>query len=139
MEDPAHKKKLYIGLGSLQAFIGIGAVGGGLMLVIDPTGSKLGVPLSLLDGSPFPDFLIPGIFLFIVNGLGNLMGAGFSFKRKSYTQEIAIVFGVILVLWIIIQVAIIRSIGWLHILYFILGLVELGLGYYIRKLKLGHA
>ena len=133
MENTNVKLKVYIGLGALQVFIGLGALGGGFMLVIDPSGSSLGVPISLLEGSPFSDFLIPGIFLLAVNGVGSMIGAGVSFTRRRYAQEIAIILGAILVAWIVIQVIIIRSIGWLHVLYFILGIVELGIGLYIRR------
>ena len=133
MENTNINKNLYTGLGVLQAFIGLGALGGGIMLVIDPSGSALGVPLSFLEGSPFPDYLIPGIFLLVVNGVGSLIGAGYSFSRKRYAQEIAIVLGSILVAWIVIQVIIIRSFSWLHVLYFILGVLELGIGLYIWR------
>jgi uncharacterized membrane protein len=136
MENTNVKRKAYIGLGSLQAFIGLGALGGGFMLVKDPSGSALGVPLSLLEGSPFTDFLIPGIFLLVVNGIGSMIGAGLSFTRKRYAQDIAIVLGTILIAWIVIQVVIIRSFSWLHILYFILGVVELVFGLYIRRHRL---
>lgn len=133
MENTNVKVKVYIGLGALQAFIGLGALGGGFMLVRDPSGSALGVPLSFLQGSPFPDFLVPGIFLLVVNGVGSLIGAGFSFTRRRYAQETAIVLGAILVAWIVIQVILIRSFSWMHVLYFILGVVELGIGLYIRR------
>nr|CAP48898.1 putative integron gene cassette protein [uncultured bacterium] len=125
--------KTFIGLGTIQAFIGLGALGGGFMLVRDPSVSALELPMSLLEGSPFPDFLIPGIFLLAVNGIGSLIGAGLSFTRRRYAQEIAIILGAILVAWIVIQVVIIRSFHWLHVLYFILGVVELGFGLYIRR------
>lgn len=125
--------KTFIGLGTIQAFIGLGALGGGFMLVRDPSGSALELPMSLLEGSPFSDFLIPGIFLLAVNGIGSLIGAGLSFTRRRYAQEIAIILGAILVAWIVIQVVIIRSFHWLHVLYFILGVVELGFGLYIRR------
>ena len=133
MENTNVKTKVYIGLGAIQAFIGLGALGGGFMLVRDPSGSALGVPLSFLEGSPFPDFLVPGIFLLLVNGVGSLTGAGFSFTRRRYAQETAIVLGAILVAWIVIQVILIRSYSWMHVLYFILGVVELGIGLYIRR------
>lgn len=133
MANTEVKMKVYIGLGALQAFIGLGALGGGFMLVKDPSGSELGLPISLLEGSLFPDFLIPGIFLLAVNGIGSLIGAGLSFTGRRYAQEIAIFLGAILVAWILIQVVIISSFNWLHVLYFILGVVELGLGLYIRR------
>ena len=133
MENTNVKVKVYIGLGSLQVFIGLGALVGGFMLVKDPSGSALGVPLSFLEGSPFPDFFIPGIFLLAVNGVGSMIGAGLSFTRRRYAKDIAIVLGAILVAWILIQVVIIKSFSWLHILYFILGVVELGIGLYIRR------
>jgi hypothetical protein len=136
MENTNFNMKVYIGLGAIQAFIGLGALGGGLMLVRDPSGSALELPMSLLEGSPFPDFLIPGMFLIAVNGVGSMIGAGLSFTRRRYAQEIAIVLGAILVAWIVIQVVIISSFHWLHVLYFILGVVELGIGLYIRRRRL---
>ena len=61
-------------MGVLQAFIGLGAIGGGSMLIIDPSGNAIGLPVEMLQGSPFPDFLIPGVFLFTVIGLGSMVG-----------------------------------------------------------------
>jgi hypothetical protein len=136
MENTNFNMKVYIGLGAIQAFIGLGALGGGFMLVRDPSGNALELPMSLLEGSPFPDFLIPGMFLLAVNGVGSMIGAGLSFTRRRYAQEIAIVLGAILVAWIVIQIVIISSFHWLHVLYFILGVVELGIGLYIRRRRL---
>jgi hypothetical protein len=113
--------------------IGLGAIGGGFLLIRDPSGEALGLPLSLLEKSPFPDFLIPGLFLLAVNGIGSLIGAGLSFTRKQYAPESAMILGAILLAWIVIQVSLIRSVGWLHLLYFILGFTELGMGWYIRR------
>jgi uncharacterized membrane protein len=135
MHHPNVIRKACLALGILQTFIGLGALGGGFLLVKDPSGSTLGVPLSFLEGSPFRDFLIPGIFLLTVNGIGSMIGAALTFTRRRYAQELAIVLGAILVLWIVIQVIIIRSFSWMHMLYFILGIVELGLGFYIRRFR----
>lgn len=131
--------KAYNGLGVVQAFIGLGAIGGGFMLVKDPSGSALGLPASLLEGSPFSDFLIPGLFLVVVNGVGSMIGSALSFTRKRIAKEIAMVLGAILLAWIVIQLAIIRSLSWLHVLYFMLGIVELGMGLYIKRKELKSA
>jgi len=122
-------------LGLLQAFIALGAMAGGFMFVKDPSGAAMGFPVSMLEGSIFPNFLVPGLFLFIVNGLGSLIGALLSFTKNRNAGPAAIALGVILVAWIVIQVIIIRSIHWLHGLYFVLGLVELVLGMLVRRPK----
>jgi hypothetical protein len=51
----------------LLVFWGVGAVGGGFFLASAPDGSGMGFDPALLDGTPFPDFLVPGLILF---GLG---------------------------------------------------------------------
>ena len=117
-----------VGLGLLQAFIGLGAVGGGFMLLWDPSGATMGIPISLLEGSIFPNFLIPGIFLFTVNGLGSLAGAYLTFTRNRWAGPVATALGLILMTWIVIQVSIFRGYNWMHILYFILGMLEALLG-----------
>ena len=57
----------------LLAFLGLGAIGEGGVLIISPGGELLGTPLSMLDKSPFNSFLISGIILFLVIGLAPLM------------------------------------------------------------------
>ena len=43
---------------ALLAFLGLGAIGGGAVLIISPSGKLMGMPLSILNPSPFTDFLI---------------------------------------------------------------------------------
>ena len=128
----ADKKRLVIALGILQVLIGIGAIPAGLLLVIDPSGEIMSMPLDILAGSPFPNFLVPGIFLLAVNGIGNIIGAVLTFRRHRWTGLVAMGLGAFLVAWIIIQVWIVKPpIHWLQALYFVLGLVELALGWMI--------
>ena len=76
-------------LGIIQIFIGIGAVPAGIAMIVDPSGNKLGMSLEMLTNSPFSDFLIPGIFLLVVNGIGSLFGGIVSFLRYRFAGEIA--------------------------------------------------
>jgi hypothetical protein len=48
----------------------IGAMAGGGALTAAPSGGLMKMPVSYLSGSPFPDYLAPGIVLFVVLGLG---------------------------------------------------------------------
>ena len=127
-------KGLVAGLGALQVFIGIGAVGGGLPMIVDPSGSKLGMTLEMLEHSPFSTFLVPGIVLLMVNGLGNLVGATASFKRYRRAGEIAIALGIFLVAWIVIQVYWLAGFHWLHGMYLGLGILEVILGWLMRRI-----
>jgi len=127
------RKNLFNWLGVLQAFIGIGAVAGGLGLVLDPSGGNLGMPLDLLEDTPFATFLIPGIVLLAVNGLGSLTGAIGSFTRHRYAGHAAIALGAFLVVWILVQVYWFSGFHWLHWLYLSLGIVELALGWSLRR------
>jgi hypothetical protein len=121
------RKGLVKVLGVLQVLIGLGAVGGGLGLVMDPSGGNLGIPLELLEDSPFATYLIPGIVLLTVNGLGSLAGAAASFRGYRYAGKAAMALGAFLVVWIVVQAYWI-GVRWLHALYLGLGALELVLG-----------
>jgi hypothetical protein len=132
MDEIPVKTSLNSELGALQVFIALGALGGGILLISDPSGQTLALPVNLLDGSPFQDFLIPGIILFTINGVGSIIGAVFSFRRARLAAGAAMALGAFLVAWIIIQLIIIRSFHWLHLLYLLLGFVEFAIGRHIR-------
>lgn len=57
-------KRVYRLLFILHLFVGIGAVSGGLAAITNPT-EPLGASVELLKNSPFKDYLIPGIILFM--------------------------------------------------------------------------
>ena len=46
----------------------LGATAGGIGLIQDPV-QNIGMPLSMLEGSPFSDYLVPGMILLFVVGL----------------------------------------------------------------------
>ena len=128
----SNRNRLATGLGILQMFIGIGAVPAGIAMVSDPSGRGLGMPLEMLVNSPFDDFLIPGVILLAVNGIGSLLGGIASFSRHRFAGEIAAGLGAFLVFWIAAQVWW-MGVHWLHVLYFVLGVVELTLGLKLRR------
>ncbi len=107
----------------LHAFIGIGGMAGGLAAITNPQ-APMGTTVDTLKYSPFNSFLIPGILLFGVIGLGNVFSAiwmSFSIKYQGYISS---VFSWALVIWIIVQCIMLRSILHLHVIFFIIGLVQ---------------
>jgi hypothetical protein len=130
-------KKYYIILGTLQAFTALGAIPAGLAYLLDTSGARLGVTPELLANSPFSSFLIPGLFLLVVNGIGNAVGAFLSFTRNKHAAYAGIILGAILFLWIIIQVIWISLSSFMQPLFFIVGIAEIYLGWRILKNKTG--
>lgn len=126
-------KKLFYILGSLQAFTAIGAIPAGTGYLLDTTGKGMGVSTDLLAHSPLNSFLLPGLFLLLINGLANLIGAYLSFKRNRYAGYIGLILGVFLTLWIIIQVAWISLMSFLQPLFLIIGLVNTYLAWKILR------
>jgi len=126
-------KKLYYILGSLQVFTAIGAIPAGIGYLMDTSGKVMGASTELLAGSPLKSFLLPGLFLVLINGLANLAGAYLSFTRNKYAGYIGLILGILLTLWIIIQVAWISLISFLQPLFLVIGLVNTYLGWKIIR------
>lgn len=116
-------KLLYRILFILHLVVGIGAMFGGLAAITNPN-NPVGVPTSILKSSPFSNFLIPGIILFTVIGLGNLLSALTLSLKSNYQGYISSTFSWALVIWIIVQCIMLRDVVFLHVLFFTLGLIQ---------------
>ena len=77
-------RRVYGLLFVIHVFVGIGAMMGGMAAITNPW-QPLGIQVEALKNSPFSSFLIPGIILFIIIGLGNLISA-YMFRFKSKFQ-----------------------------------------------------
>ena len=116
-------------------FIGVGAVAGGLSMILDPSGKTLHMDgmLPYFQVLPFAktlfqDFLFSGFALLIVNGLTNLTAAVLLLRRKKLGVILGGVFGVTLMLWICIQFYMF-PLNFMSTAYFIFGLCQALTGY----------
>lgn len=116
-------------------FIGIGAVGGSLMMFIDPTGKmfKMDEMLPYFQVLPFANalfqnFIFSGVMLLLVNGITNLVASVLLFKRKKIGVILGMTFGVTLMLWITIQF-VIFPFNFMSTAYFIFGFLQFLTGY----------
>jgi hypothetical protein len=69
-----------------QLILAINGLVAGVMLALKPDGSLLQMDPSFLDGSPFGSFLVPGLLLFVFNGLLPLLclaGSVWRFRMKG--------------------------------------------------------
>ncbi len=81
----------------------IGAIAGGIGLVQDPV-ENIGMPLSMLEGSPFSDYLVPGLILLILVGLLPAVALYGVARRHAWGWWLAVAAGAGLVIWIITEV-----------------------------------
>jgi hypothetical protein len=95
------KKLLNITATILLLFNGIGALYGGWNLITHPDGSSLQLSLQLLENTPFRNYLIPGIILFITNGLFSLLSLMILLLRLKNYEWFVVIQGLILCGWII--------------------------------------
>jgi len=126
-------KKYFIILGVLQVITAIGAIPAGIGYLIDTTGAAMGVSVEMLANSPLSSFLIPGLFLVIIHGLGNIVLAVFSFRKMPVAGISSLGMGIVLCLWIIIQVYWIGLISFLQPLFLIVGIIETIVGWILWK------
>jgi len=127
-------KKLRIISVVLLCFVAVNAVAAGSLFIVDPSGSKLGMGLDWLKYSPFEDFLIPGIVLFVFNGLLNILAAsGVLFNWRHYS-DLVIIQGMVLMSWIMLQVILLQDINLLHYLFAVIGFVLMVCGIRIQQM-----
>ncbi|MNO50764.1 hypothetical protein D3C76_411490 [compost metagenome] len=115
----------------LQAALGLGAVIGGGSLILDPTGQLIRIPVEMMKVELFPNYLIPGIILLIIFGIGPLvLVVELLLKRDcklgqklnslkpmhwSWTFSLYTAFG--LIIWIMVQMYILEIVAIVHLVY----------------------
>lgn len=111
-----------IAVGGL-VLLGIGALAGGLALMAQPDGSVMQFSTSLLAGSPFRDFLVPGLILGVLFGIGSFVVAAMGVRRSRLAPFLAFAIGCAQMIWIAVELAIIGEFSFLHPVCFAIGLV----------------
>jgi hypothetical protein len=115
------------------AFLAVTATWGAALLIQDSSGSPMQIPQSVLQHTPFHSFLIPGILLLISQGLlGFVVLAIAIFRKRGYGSWIAFQ-GCMLFGWITIEVLLLRTVVWLHYVYWALGLILIACGWALRR------
>ena len=133
-----HIPKLVYILWLIMAFLAITGLSGGIVMLLDPSGASLRLPRIFLMGSPFPDYLVPGIVLFVFLGvlpalsLLGLLNIGWRwpeklniYNNKKWGWTFALYVSIVLILWMDFQVWIIGYWHFLQTFYALLGAATL--------------
>ena len=86
----------------LHTFVGIGALFGGVAALLNPY-EPLGMPVEALEYSPFDNYLIPGIILLTIVGLGSIISALMLYSGSRFRGCVSAIFSWALVIWIVVQ------------------------------------
>lgn len=121
----------------LQAFLGLGAIAGGLGLLSDPSGRMMGMSSSVLERSPFSDFLIPGLLLLLIFGFLPLLVLYGLFKKPDWSWaasltpfktlhsawSLSLYVGFGQIIWIMVQTYMMNAVAIVHVFYMSLGML----------------
>jgi hypothetical protein len=117
------------------AFLGISSIVGAVPMIVDPDGTPWQMQQSLLDPSFLDSFLIPGIILFIANGVLSLASLiGVVRRDPGYGWWVALQ-GFVLVASLIFEIAMIRQVLGIDYLYGGLAAVMIACGIALKNEK----
>ena len=121
----------------LLFFLGLSALPPAVLMIMDPSGSSMGLPLELLEHTPFGDFLIPGLILGLFNGVLSLVFALLVIRKHRLQSILVLVQGLVLIIWLTTEVLMGIFYLALTLPYYLLALLLLGCGLLMRLSKTG--
>lgn len=107
----------------LLLFNAVSALFGGYMLINDPTGGGLHMPVDMMKSGPFNNYLIPGLTLFSILGVGSLLALAMLIFNVRYHARAVFLEGIATIIWIVTQMIIVQDIVLLQIVYLSVGAV----------------
>ena len=109
----------------LVLLVGLNAIAAGYGFMKDPTGAELGIGTDYLNSfSPFKDYLVPGIVLFFVLGMGSFLVAWMLWKDVAGEWRLVMILGAVYIGWIGTQLLMVDS---FHVLHLIIGGIGIAL------------
>jgi hypothetical protein len=101
------KQKSTLILGIYDLILALCAIFSGLLMISSKSGIFSQYPTEWLSKLPFKSWLVLGIITIVIFGLGNIVAASFSFKRKNNKSWFAsTIIGGILLVCVVCQVLI---------------------------------
>jgi hypothetical protein len=113
----------------LEVVTGLLAIPVGVAFIADPTGQAVGVPRGWIEATPFGSYVVPGLYLLLVNGVGMLLLAALTLLRHWLAPWLTGTLGVGLIVWILVQILVMPEtmiLTWVFLsIGFLLGFVAL--------------
>jgi hypothetical protein len=121
---------------ALLIFLSLGAIYGGISLILDSTGSSLHLKIGEYFNYPFKDFTLPAFLLLILFGIMPILlvyplikkpklpwaNVFNIYKKRHWAWTYGLYLGVILVIWVDVQISLIGFYSFFQIFYSLFGL-----------------
>src|SRR4051812_46500345 len=98
----------------IELITALGALPVGWSLITDPTGSGIGLPSAWIANTAFGTYLVPGLYLLFINGFGMLVAAALTLLRHWFAAWWTGTLAIGLIVWILVQVAVMPETSWLQ-------------------------
>lgn len=105
----------------------------GIFFLIDPYGEMVGIPINLLDKLPIDTFILPGLFLIIVYGIGSSVITFGLIRQLFWAPTVGLLLGLVLIGWISGQIILWGEPMFLQYLYFSIGTAIFVLSLIVKK------
>ncbi|WP_165964751.1 hypothetical protein [Periweissella cryptocerci] len=100
----------------------------GILTIVNPTGTSIGMTPEMLQIGPFHSYLVPAIILLIMIVGGNLAIIVNLLRKTEQFSYLLMIVGTFQTEFIIIQLLMFGMINWLHVIYLLYGIYQVGAG-----------
>jgi hypothetical protein len=108
---------------ALCGFTALTSLGGGVQLLWGGGAGSRYAPLTLLAGTPFTTFLVPGLLLLLAVGGIHLAATIALVRRASFAGDLALTAAGAIAVWIVAEMALMRAVQPLHVIYALVSLL----------------
>jgi len=121
----------------MLGFLALTTIAGGIALITD----SMGMPVELLEGSPFSSYTIPGLSLAVIVGGSASFAAVLLFRKNKFSYLFSAAAGIVIMFFEFVEVQAVGTIDglgqFLQIFYFSLGMliVVLSMGNWFLSLR----
>ncbi len=109
-------------LAAVLLFTGIISIASGIAMIAT---NGIGIPLEYLEGTVFDSFLVPGLILAVLIAGVSILAGILLIKRKRYTIEASSSAGFALLIWIFVEMYLIKQSHVLQTVIFVQAIITL--------------
>ena len=118
----------------LLFLLGSSAIGGGWMLVNDPSGNSMHLSIELLSQTPFDNYLLPGVILLVTVGFLSIITCILTIRQTQHYTLLLIFQGGILFIWLTTEIILNMEFYYTlyHVPFYTISLILIAIGIRLR-------